>query len=325
MDIVKKVSKTIIFHKMIGSKDKIGVAVSGGADSIAMLVCLNELKDIWNSSLFVLHLNHQIRGREADEDENFVSKVASILNIPFICERYDVKTFAEEKHLNLEAAARIVRYRFFEEVKKKNNLNKVALGHTKNDQVENFLMRVLRGSSLKGLTSILPVRDFYIRPLIYISRDEILNFLKQRNIGYCEDKTNYDLHFLRNRIRHVLMPELRKYNKNLVDTVSRMCLCLQTDEKLLEKLTKKTFQEVCFFKDGKWFIKRDDLIKESESLQMRVISETVKRLMQSDYSLSFENIMRIHKLLHEKKTVHLRKILRAYVKGEFLVVEKSED
>jgi len=325
MDILRKVSKTVEFHKMISSKDRIGVAVSGGADSIATLLCLNELKDIWNSSLFVLHFNHQIRGREADEDEKSVSKIASTLHIPFICERYDVKTFAEENHLNLEAAARTLRYRFFEEIKKRNNLDKIALGHTKNDQAENFLMRVLRGSSLKGLTSILPVRDFYIRPLIYTSRDEVLDFLKQRGIGYREDKTNYDLHFLRNRIRHVLMPELKKYNKNLVDTVSRMCLCLQTDEKLLEKLTEETFRELCFFKDGKWFIKRDDLIKESESLQMRVISEAAKRLMQSDYSLSFENIMRIRELLYNKKTVHLRKILRAYVKGEFLVIEKSED
>jgi len=325
MDILRKVNKTVEFHRMISPRDRIGVAVSGGADSIATLLCLNELKDIWNSSLFVLHFNHQIRGIEADEDEKSVRKIASTLHIPFICERYDVKTFAEKNHLNLEAAARALRYRFFEEIKKKNNLDKIALGHTKNDQVENFLIRVLRGSSLKGLSSILPVRDFYIRPLIYTSRDEILDFLKQRGIPYREDRTNYDLRFLRNRIRHVLIPELKKYNKNLIDTISRMCLCLQADEKLLEKLTEEAFHKTCFFKDGKWFIKRDDLIKEDESLQMRVISEAAKRLMQSDYSLSFNNIMRIRELLYKKKVVHLRKILQVYVRGEFLVVEKSED
>jgi tRNA(Ile)-lysidine synthase len=322
--IIRKANEAITFHKMINLRQRIGVAVSGGADSIALLMCLNELKDIWDISLSVLHFNHLIRGKEADEDEEFVEKIAKRFNISFICERYDVRTFAKEKHLNLEAASRIARYRFFEKIKEEYNLDKIALGHTKNDQVENFLIRVLRGSSLKGLASILPVRDFYIRPFIYITREEILNFLKQRNIGYREDKTNYDLHFLRNRIRHVLVPELRRYNKNLIDNISRMCFCLQMDEKLLEKLTKKTFQEVCFFNDGKWFIKRD-LVKKDKSLQMRVVCEVVKKLTKSDYSLSFNNIMRIRELLYKKKMVHLRKILKAYVEQEFIVIEKCED
>ncbi len=217
----QKVRESIERHDMLRAGDRVGVAVSGGADSVALLRILHDLRSESGFTLCVLHFNHQLRGAESDADENFVKALADTLNLECIVDRTDVSTTAKREGWNLEDAGRRLRYVFFESVVAREMATRVATAHTADDQAETVLTRLLRGTGLTGLCSIYPVRKKVIRPLIEVRREELRNYLRQIKQDWREDATNLDTERLRARVRQRLIPDLERDFSSAV--VAKLC------------------------------------------------------------------------------------------------------
>ncbi len=207
--------------------ERVGVAVSGGADSVALLLVLVELSKRLGIELGVVHLNHGLRGAQSDADERFVRELAERLELPFHARRA-----ALDESRNLEAAGRQARYAFFEELIADRTFDRIATGHTRSDQAETVLFRLMRGAGTAGLAGILPTREpGIIRPLIEIERAEIVRWLRERGAAWREDASNLDTRFARNRIRHELLPRLRRdWNPRIDAALARHAARAAADE-----------------------------------------------------------------------------------------------
>ncbi len=223
-----KVKKTLFENNMLENSTGVVVALSGGADSTALLLCLNALKSEYNIKVTALHINHMIRGAEADRDEIFCKNLCENLNVDFVCERVDVPSLSKEYKMSLEMCARQERYRIFEEVCKKTGSKFVATAHTASDNVETVLFNVARGTSLTGLCGIVPKRPltdsgvFVIRPLIDVTRSQVEEYLAFCGQDFVTDSTNLEDEYSRNLIRHNVVPHLQKLNPSIEQTVSKM-------------------------------------------------------------------------------------------------------
>ena len=229
-----KVKQTIERHHMLASGDTVLVALSGGADSMALLNVLYSLKDEYSLTLCAAHFNHGIRGDEAKRDEDFCVDVCREMGIELFVGSADIPALAKQKGIGVEECGRQERYAFFEHVAPN---AKVATAHTLSDCEETFLFNLARGASLKGLTSIPPVRDNIIRPLIDCSRDEIENYCEQNSIEFVTDSTNLEDEYTRNRIRHKTVPELKNINGSFDSAFSRCVNSLREDDELLTMLS----------------------------------------------------------------------------------------
>jgi tRNA(Ile)-lysidine synthase len=214
-------------QNMISQADRIVCAVSGGADSMALLFAMYLLREKLGITLSAAHFNHNLRGSESDDDEQFVRS---------FCHRYDIELFVGSGTVTagakgLEAAARDARYDFFKTLP-----GKIATAHTANDNAETVLMHLVRGTGLKGLGAITPIRDNVIRPMLPVTRQEVLTFLQEYHISYREDSSNGTDQFLRNRLRHRVMPLLETENPRLAENLSAMALRLRQDEVALGQI-----------------------------------------------------------------------------------------
>ena len=194
-----------------------GVAVSGGIDSVAMLRLLLELRKDLGTVLSAVHFNHRLRGAESDADEEFVSKLACRHRLDFLCESADVGAVAADRHLSLETAARRARYEFFERLLRENRLNRIATAHTLDDQAETVLLKVVRGAGTRGLAGIYPQllvdgpQLSVVRPLLTTRRRDLEAYLGELGQPWREDKSNRDLRHGRNRVRHGVLPRLERH------------------------------------------------------------------------------------------------------------------
>jgi len=216
---VKKARNTVARFDMLEKEDRVLAGVSGGPDSVALLLFLLEIKAEYSLEIGIAHLNHMLRGSEADRDEEFVRNLAEKLDIPYFIEKKDVTAFAKKNRLSIEDSARKVRYSFFKDILKENNYSKIASGHNRDDNAELILMNILRGSGPTGLKGIQPVREnMIIRPLIEIQKQQIVTFLESVDQAYVMDSSNKDNVYLRNSIRNYFIPSIEeKYHplKNL--------------------------------------------------------------------------------------------------------------
>lgn len=224
----QKMLQMIRRYHMTEPGDTVTVAVSGGADSTALLYALYLLREKLRITLKAVHVNHQLRGEESDRDEIFIRDLCQRFEIGFTVCRCDVKPGKK----GLEAAAREKRYDCFAEIP-----GKVATAHTADDNAETVLMRLTRGTGLKGLGGIAPVRGKIIRPLLDVTRQEVLDFLRENFLPHVEDSSNSADDFFRNRLRHHVMPLLKAENPQLALNLSAMALRLREDEAVLESLT----------------------------------------------------------------------------------------
>lgn len=195
--------------------DGVLAAVSGGADSVCLLFVLKALEDSLGIRVATFHLNHGLRGEEADHDEAYVRKLCERLQIPLKVVREDVAGYAKERGISEEEAGRILRYKWLEKTAEEFDCRRIATAHHKDDQTETVLMNLLRGSGLRGLGGIRPVREFsgertLIRPLLCMNRQEIEAYLLEERESWCEDSTNRELIYARNKVRNVLIPWLRE-------------------------------------------------------------------------------------------------------------------
>lgn len=246
MDITEQIRRTIKKYDMIKTGDRVVVGVSGGADSVSLLYILSELKNEFGISIYVAHLDHMLRGSESEKDMEFVQGIAEQLSLPISTDRVDIKTTAKEEGLSIEECARDARYDFFVRVAKEFKANKIAVGHTKDDQAETILMRVLRGSGTRGLGGIPPLRQMngcvLIRPFIEIWREEIERYLKDNKIPYRQDASNQSLDYFRNKIRHDLLPYINKdYNPNIKDILTHIAENVYQDYEYIRTSAENKF------------------------------------------------------------------------------------
>jgi len=241
-----QVCRTIRKHDMVKPGERVLVAVSGGADSMALLECLHSLAPALKITLAVAHMNHCIRGAEADQDEEFVRSFCDRLGCDFVSESADVKQKAALSGQNLEECARHLRYAFLRRTARSLGAGKIAVGHTRNDQAETLLLRLLRGSGVQGLAAIHPVLDQQvIRPLLECSRSTIIDYLEQKQVGYREDSTNRDLHHLRNLARHELLPYLeRSFNPKILATLAREAELAREVSSYLDLKSRQAFESM---------------------------------------------------------------------------------
>lgn len=283
-----KVTDCISKYKMVVEGDAVIVAVSGGIDSIALLYSLYFLKDSLKCSLMVAHANHGLRGEQSDKEAEFVREIASELKLPYVAEKLDVLGYMAQKGLSKQVAARELRYDFFERAAKQYSANKIALGHTADDQAETVLMRLLRGSGIKGVAGIKVVRacsersesNKIIRPLIEIGRNEITEFAVKKGLRYIEDPSNLQPYYLRNKIRLELIPLFKKeYNPNIIKVLSNAAEIIRDDDDFLENYCSCIFSAVVLAESG-------DLIEIDVSkikglhiaVQRRIIRIALRRL-----------------------------------------------
>ena len=236
--MINKVYDTILRYKLVESGDTVGVALSGGADSIALLHILLQLRDQFNFRLTALHLNHGIRGDEAERDQAFVEEVCQKWNVPLVLKRVDVPQYAKDHKMSPELAARELRYAFFDEFN-----GKIATAHHADDHLETVLFRLTRGTGLRGLCGIPPKRERIIRPLIECSRAEIEAYCAAEEISFVTDSTNLSNEYTRNRIRNLVIPELKQLNSALCDSVLRFSESARLDCDYLESVSQQEYQK----------------------------------------------------------------------------------
>jgi tRNA(Ile)-lysidine synthase len=225
--MLDRIAQFIDRHSMFAPRLRVGIALSGGADSVFLLHALRELAPRWDLQLSVIHIEHGIRGAASIADAGFVGQLAESCGIPFHLRRVDVPSLAG----NLEEAARNVRLSFFRELIASGAVDRVATGHTRSDQAETVLYRILRGSGLTGLAGILPVtREGLVRPLLEIDRCEIEAWLRAHGVEWREDETNRDPSYARNRLRHEILPLLRAGFNPQLDTALSHLATLARDE-----------------------------------------------------------------------------------------------
>ncbi len=248
--LVSRVERAIRHENLFKPGDTLVVALSGGADSTALLDLLSRLPG-YNLRLVVAHLNHRLRGAESYADEEFCRGLAARYAVPFEVRRIDVKDLASTDRLNLEDAGRRARIAFFDEIRSAYGATAVVLAHHADDQAETVLMRLLRGSGMTGLSGM-AYRNArgYVRPLLEISRLEIEAYLRGQGIVWREDASNSDTVYLRNRVRHELLPLLETYNPAIRSCLGATASIISGDEVLLCELTEQAVADVHLAGDG---------------------------------------------------------------------------
>jgi len=233
-DTVKKVKDTILRYLMVDPGDRVIVAVSGGPDSICLLDALNGLSEELKIDLVVAHYNHGLREAEDEAETRLVQDIAKSMKLPFETEKAN---HLKHNDSSVEERARDARYAFLERVRERHSAGKIALGHNMHDQAETVLMRLIRGSGPPGLAGIPPIRDKrIIRPLIEVNREEIMDYLKARQLPYALDSSNIDTRFLRNRIRLELLPIMLDYQPQLIDQLGRLSNIIREEDIFMESL-----------------------------------------------------------------------------------------
>jgi len=214
--MINSVKDNIYKNNLFTKKSKILLAVSGGADSIFLLFVLKDL----GYDIQIAHCNFNLRDVESDQDEQFVKDIADKYSIRCYVRSFDTLKFAEENKISIQMAARQLRYDWFEELLVENNFSCIATGHHQDDSIETFLINLIRGSGISGLCGIQMINNKIVRPLLSLKRNQIEYFLTKQNIKYRNDSSNSDIKYLRNNIRHQLIPLLKEINPKIQETIS---------------------------------------------------------------------------------------------------------
>lgn len=260
-DLHRVVCRSIRSRVLLPAGGRVAVAVSGGADSVALLWLLHDLREELGIVLRVAHFNHQLRGRDADEDEGFVRALTARLGLECSVGCADVRAAAEKEGWNLEDAGRRLRRAFFEKLVAEGLVDRVAVAHTADDQAETVLMHLLRGTGLAGLGGIHPVADCVVRPLLDVRREELRAYLKARDETWRSDASNEDTSRMRARVRHHLLPQLAAdYQATVVERLASLARLARQDESFFDALTDEAFDALAETTGESCSIDGDDLL-----------------------------------------------------------------
>jgi tRNA(Ile)-lysidine synthase len=296
--MLEKVKQTITKYGLLKQNERVVVGLSGGPDSTALAVILAQIAPSMGVQLIIAHFNHGLRGREANGDERSASQLAKKLGLSFVSRKMDKR--AVEKGHSPEDFYRQQRYQFFSEVAISNHAGKIALGHNLQDQAETVLLHLLRGSGLEGLKGIMPLRDGkYIRPLIEVSREEIISFLDEAGIAYRQDSSNESKLHLRNKIRLELLPYLKKeFNPRIDETLAQMAEILREENKYIKECADQALKSTCIKKQKNRITLNIEYINILPvAIQRRLLKELLENFSSQKNGIAFLHINSIAKLL----------------------------
>jgi tRNA(Ile)-lysidine synthase len=299
-DLLKDVADAVNRSGLITSGQRIIVAVSGGADSVAMLDLLHRLSADVQFDLHVAHLNHQLRGDAADRDAAGVERLARDYGIECTVGSADVQARSKREGRSLEDAARQERFEFLESVRRAHGGHRVALGHHRNDQAETVLMRLFRGSGATGLGAMAPARDdVWVRPLLDISRSRISDYARERQLPFTFDESNKDEHFLRNRVRNSLIPHLEaEYNPGIVATLARSAQLLRDEDEYLDNVASEACSKALLHRDSRKLVLAGSVLSGYHiSIKRRMLRKILKDGFPAFGDFDFDAIQRILALL----------------------------
>jgi len=323
MDLAEQVSTFIQKHNMLSGGERVLIALSGGPDSVCMTTLLKSLQPSLGLTLMAAYIDHGLRPEETPEERAFCEEFCRSLGIEFISEPIDVKQYQEQHSLNLQEAARELRYQKLDELARRLDCARIAMGHNLDDQAETFFMRMLRGAGPGGLSGIPPVRGNVIRPLMGIPRAEIEAYLNKENISFVVDSSNLKDVYMRNRVRSQLMPVVRELNPGILDTVERTVEILRDEERyfqiqvtkaLMKLITRKTDTVIELFLAPLMTMDRVILRR----VLRRAIEET--KGLRSIGFVHVEDIIRLIKEGDAGDRVHLPKDIRAIKKYATLLL-----
>jgi tRNA(Ile)-lysidine synthase len=309
-----KVSAFIDKYDLIADKSVIVAGVSGGADSMSLLHYLDSIRVEKELKLIVAHVDHMFRGRQSEEDMQFVQLECERRHIPFESQQIDVSAYQTEHRLSAQVAARKCRYAFYQKVMEKHDATALALGHHADDQVETILMRLGRGSSMGGYAGILPKRAFgdgeIIRPLLSVTKEEILAYLSQNKVGYRHDPSNDKDAYRRNRLRHHVLPLLKDEFPGLHEKFQAFSMQVQEDNEYIESLLKEEWNSVIKSKiNNRVVLRRKPLLLMAKPLQRRGIQLILKYLYNNEIppslsSVHIDNLLSLLESEHPSGMLH---------------------
>jgi len=307
--VIRKVIQLQNDEKVFSGEKKILIAFSGGIDSVVLVDVLMKLKNYFGfRELALAHFNHMIRG-ESYRDEKFALDFAKERELKIFIERKNVMEYANERKLNLEEAGRILRYRFLREIKNTEGFDCIITAHHLNDLVETTLLFLSRGTGLDGLIGFLPREKDLRRPFYYVKKEEIKEYAIFKKLKWVEDITNYDVNIARNRIRHRVVPEMKKINKNLEESFLKMIKILRAENEFLENFSQTVFQRV---RIGNCL--EVELLKNQPlAIQRRVIRDFIEEK-------DFEKVELVRRLLEKGGKVYLGKGKTVWRKGKKLCI-----
>lgn len=308
-NILTKVENTIEKYKMAQKSEHLLVGLSGGADSVALLLCLYKL----GYNVSACHVNHHLRGEESDGDQKFCESLCNSLGIEIVVKHIDVKGYCTKHSVSDEEGARILRYQALESI----DADKICTAHNLNDCLETTVFNLARGSGLKGICSIPPVRGKIIRPVIECTRAEIEEFLDENGQDFVTDSTNLEDEFSRNKIRHLVIPQLEKINPSLFKTYGKTVEYLRSDSEYLEKEAQRHFEKS--FDGGKFDVKY--ILGLDFSLRRRVIMKMIEKY---DITLSADKTEEIENFMEKGGKLNVRKNFYAVSDGCFIRFEEEE-
>lgn len=322
----KEVLNTIKEYNLISENDKIVLAVSGGPDSIAMLHIFISLREEYNLSLYVAHVNHMIR-ENAKLDEEFVKEFCIKNDIPCFVKKIDVLKKANEDKIGTEEAGRNVRYEFFNEVLSNTSSDKIAIAHNKNDSAETVILNIIRGTGTAGLIGIEPKSGKYIRPLIKSERIDIEKYCRENNLNPRIDESNSENIYNRNKVRNIIIPYIKdKFNPNIINTIDKLSDIIKEEEIYINNIVNKIYKKILIEeKDDYIKVNLKEFNNQELLIRKKMIFYIANKLMGTTKGLEKVNIEDIIKLCGNNignKYLIPYKELKVVLKNKQLYFEK---
>jgi len=328
-ETVQKIKRFIESEGLIDAGSHILVGLSGGADSVCLLVILHSLREELGFTMSAVHIHHGIREITADNDAKFVKNLCEELDIPIKIVRRNIPQEARETGESIEECARKIRYEEFAKEALQYEKSLIAVAHHKDDQAETVLFRIMRGTGIKGLKAMRPKNDNIIRPLLCVNRREIIDFLDREKYSYCTDETNEDVEYSRNRIRHLILPEAEKICSEAADHIAEIANEAARTDAFLEKMAHELYEKALVSDEPQQ--KAMDafvLSAEDEILSQRAVKEMIGNMIHSLKDITREHVSSILNLLPQEKSasVNLPKNLLVRKEGGKLIftIEDSE-
>lgn len=324
----ERVWETICKYNLIEEDDNIVLGISGGHDSMSLLYILMEIRKKLSFNLILAHVNHDVRGEDALNDQNFVKKIADELGLKYFTTKEDMVARAKEKNISQEEAGREIRYGFFRKIIKTLGKGKIAVAHNKKDQAETLLLRIMRGTGIDGLKGMDFKSGDIIRPMLDIDRWEIEKYIEDKKIETVLDKTNLETIYSRNKVRLEMIPYIEKnFNPNIVDTLFRLSESARIDSEFLQEHTEYKYKQILKKREKKKIVfKLDFFIDEDLSIKKRIIRKAILELNASLQGIEEVHISSVADLFSKGQTgkkINLPDRIVARVSYKDLIIEKT--
>lgn len=325
--MIEKVRTYMLQTGMVQKGDRVIVGISGGPDSICLLCVLKELEEALGTSLAAVHVNHMLRGKDAREDEQFVSDFCEKMHVPLNIVRVDVAAYASEHRLSVEEAGRAVRRQAFEQTMDMFHGNKIALAHHMNDNAETVLFHLARGTGIKGAAGIRPKSGSYIRPLLCLKREEIESYLEEKHIPSCLDKTNLENIYTRNKIRNEVLPYFQEHiNVRTVEHIHAFTEQMRELGAFVERQVEECYARAVVHEGGNYRIKVGELERIDLALRPYVIQKVIAKAAGREKDIEAVHLRAVEELMRKQsgRQVDLPYGLKAFREyNGICIVEKN--